>query len=98
MKLRLDIEERLSIQNLLDQGCMIKEIAIALKRSNSCIHNEIKRNGGARLYNAKIAQDNSNEIYKLSNKDKNSPIQHLRNRVATLEEQMRNLEIKCGIK
>ena len=85
MKFRMELGERRQIQELLDHGTEIKDIAKAIKRSNSTISSEIKKNGGIRLYNAQKAQDKSDQIKKESNEGKNAPLQHLRMRVELLE-------------
>lgn len=88
---RIDFFERRTIQELLDHGTEIKDIAIITNRSSSAISSEIKRHGGIRNYNAEEAQRISDEKSKLGNKDKNSPIQHLRKRVSDLEEKIEKL-------
>lgn len=90
-KFRLNIEERKAIQDFLDQGKEIKYIAEILHRSQSCISSEIKRNGGIRIYDAKKAQENSITNAINGNKDKNSPLQHLKKRVEFLEKCIRLL-------
>jgi len=83
--------ERKTIQELLDHGTEIKDIAEIMKRSQPAIRIEIKRNGGLRLYNAEKAQQICEERSKKANSEKNSPIQHLRKRVEVLEEQVKKL-------
>lgn len=94
MKSRLDLTDRKVIQDLLDHGMEIKEIAEILHRSKSCISAEIKKNGGKRLYNAETAQKQSDYVRIEQNKDKNSPIQHLRRRVDELEKTVSKLAMR----
>ncbi len=85
MQFRMDLIERKTIEELLEHGTEIRDIAKILKRSQSCISQEIKKNGGKRLYNAIEAQKNSDKAKAEGNKDKNAPLQHLRKRVDILE-------------
>lgn len=91
MNFRLDINERIKIEEMLNDGITIKGICLALKRSQAAISAEIKKNGGIRLYNAQKAQEKSDRDKKESNKDKNSPVQHLRHRIDELEKQVKIL-------
>jgi IS30 family transposase len=91
MAQHFDLIERKTIQELLDHGTEIRDIAEILKRSQQCIRLEIKRNGGMRLYNGEEAQRLTVERWKKSNAGKNSPLQHLRKRVEVLEEQIKKL-------
>lgn len=94
MNFRMDLIERKIIQDLLDSGSQIKDIADILKRSKSAISSEIKKNGGIRLYNAERAQELSDLKKIESNKGKNSPLQHLIKRVNILEEMIKKLADK----
>jgi IS30 family transposase len=84
-KFRMDLHDRQVIQELLDHGTMIKDIAQILERSAVAVGIEIRKNGGIRSYNAELAQERSDAIRQESYKNVNSPIQHLRNRVEELE-------------
>jgi IS30 family transposase len=88
---RLSLEERKTIEKLLDEGKNVQEIAFEIKRSKGGISCEISRNGGQRFYNAEKAQERTDRIKKEANKDKFSPMQHLTERVKFLEEQMKLL-------
>jgi len=86
MKFRMGIQERRAIQDLLDHGTDIKDIAAIIHRSKPAVYAEIKKNGGVRLYNAEKAQENCDAINKAANKDKNVPYLNLKKRVEKLEE------------
>jgi IS30 family transposase len=89
---RINLDERLIIQDLLDHGTEIKDIAKTLNRSQNTIRLEVKKAGGIRKYNAKEAQKLSEERAKEGNKDKNSPMQHLAKRISILENEVEELK------
>jgi len=91
---RITYEERRVIEDLLDHGTEIKEIANIIHKSASAVSQEIKQAGGKRKYNAESAQKLSDERKKEGNKDKNSPMQHLVKRVLDLESRFSDLENK----
>lgn len=93
---RIELGHREVIEDLLNHGTSIKDISNVTKISTSAIYQEIKRSGGIRLYNAKDAQNNYEERMKKLGENRNSPIQHLRNRVKKLEEELE--QIKCLLK
>ncbi len=85
MTKRIDFQERRVIEDLLNHGTEIKDIADILHRSKSAISAEIKASGGIRKYIAEQAQKLSDERALKGNKDKNTPLQHLTNRVTQIE-------------
>ncbi len=87
----MDLIERKTIQELLDHGTQIKDIAKITKRSASAISAEIKKNGGVRLYNAEAAQEKSDLDKIEANRGKNSPMQHLAKRLEELEKKVDQL-------
>lgn len=91
MNFRMNIDERRRIEEMLNDGITASGISKVLKRSPSCISSEIKKNGGTRFYNAEKAQENSERLKYEANKDKNSPVQHLRKRVDELENKVKFL-------
>jgi IS30 family transposase len=89
----MDIDERRRIQELLDRAIQIKDIAKMLNRSHATISQEIKKNGGLRLYNAEKAQEVSDFNRLEGNKNKNGPIQGLYHRFDELEKRVKELEL-----
>lgn len=55
----LRLEDRIEIQELLENGHSTAYIADKLKRSKNTIHNEVKRNRHLRAYNAILEQKES---------------------------------------
>ena len=48
----LRLEERIEIERLIKEGCSCSRIATLIKRSNSCIRMEVRKNGGYYNYDA----------------------------------------------
>lgn len=79
------------IEELLDNGTEIKNIASILKRAISTVAAEIKKNGGKRLYNAEKAQENSENINKKCNEGKNLTYIEILDRLKTIEMKLENM-------
>jgi IS30 family transposase len=67
----LSFEERVQIATLKKQGVKQKEIAKQLKRSESCISTELKRNKTQKGYNFNTAQKKASTRKSLASKGKN---------------------------
>ena len=93
---KLDFMEQKIIQDLLDHGTQIKDIAKTLNRSTTTIYNEINKGGGLRLYNAERAQESSDMRTLEGNKGKNGPLQRACKCIEKLENEVEELKRKIN--
>jgi IS30 family transposase len=91
MRFRMNLAERKLIQELLDSGKQMKDIAKISKLSYSAICRELRRNGGIRLYNAEKAQEKSDKELKHIRLERKGTIQKLTKRIEDLEKKLDQL-------
>lgn len=86
----LSFEERQKIEKLLYHGFSFSKIAKSIGRSKHCIQNEMIMNGGREVYDAKIAQESSEQRRLLKEKSASKKSENIQAEILPQVQELHN--------